>query len=412
MGPNEDDLRQLFAGYQCRDGDIVFENTPESLVCWDRNASGQYGIELPRPADLNHQWPLRYALPLYGYVMPLLLAVTIVANTLIVVVMSRRHMRTPTNLVLMSMAISDTLTLLLPAPWLLYLYTFGNYRKPLDSIYACYMHVTMTDTLPSLFHTSSIWLTLALAVQRYIYVCHAAVARTWCTGPRVLKAVVWIYVLSLLHQSTRFFDRSFLLEEIWFEGEVTYSCRTDFPRWITHGVSQDYYFGFYFGFRVLFVHMLPCISLVVFNILLFRTLQEAQAKREMLFRDSTNKGKRECKRAMDSNCTTMMLIVVVSVFLIVEIPLAVVTCLHILENLIENAKILDYDVSKALVVIINFIISLSYPINFAIYCGMSRQFRETFRDLFIAGKTTQFSLTGSSRFSTVNGPRTRTETVL
>ncbi|KAF0293185.1 Sex peptide receptor [Amphibalanus amphitrite] len=218
------------------------------------------------------------------------------------------------------------LTLLLPAPWLLYLYTFGNYNRPMDSVYACYAYVTLTETLPS-----------------------------------------------------------------GFEGEVTYSCRTEIPRWITHGISQDYYFGFYFGFRVLFVHMLPCISLVVFNILLFRTLQEAQAKREMLFRDSTNKGKRECKRAMDSNCTTMMLIVV---------------------NLIENAKILDYDVSKALVVIINFIISLSYPINFAIYCGMSRQFRETFRDLFIAGKTTQFSLTGSSRFSTVNGPRTRTETVL
>ncbi|XP_043200115.1 sex peptide receptor-like [Amphibalanus amphitrite] len=412
MEVNQSVLREAFKDYTCRDGDVVFERGNGSLICWDMNASAALRVPPPRALNVSDYTPLAYALPLYGYVMPFLLVVTIIANTLIVVVMNRRHMRTPTNLVLMSMAISDMLTLLLPAPWLLYLYTFGNYNRPMDSVYACYAYVTLTETLPSLFHTSSIWLTLALAVQRYIYVCHAAVARTWCTGPRVLKAVVWIYVLSLLHQSTRFFDRSFVLEEIWFEGEVTYSCRTEIPRWITHGISQDYYFGFYFGFRVLFVHMLPCISLVVFNILLFRTLQEAQAKREMLFRDSTNKGKRECKRAMDSNCTTMMLIVVVSVFLIVEIPLAVVTCLHILENLIENAKILDYDVSKALVVIINFIISLSYPINFAIYCGMSRQFRETFRDLFIAGKTTQFSLTGSSRFSTVNGPRTRTETVL
>ena len=126
MGLDEEQLRQMFAGYTCRDGDIVFEHTPAAVVCWDRNATDSHGIETPRPADLNHQWPLRYALPLYGYVMPLLLAVTIVANTLIVVVMSRRHMRTPTNLVLMAMAVSDMLTLLLPAPWLLYLYTFGN----------------------------------------------------------------------------------------------------------------------------------------------------------------------------------------------------------------------------------------------------------------------------------------------
>ncbi|KAI8433665.1 hypothetical protein MSG28_015663 [Choristoneura fumiferana] len=33
--------------------------------------------------------------------------------------------------------------------------------------------------IPAMFHTASIWLTLALAVQRYIYVCHAPVARTW-----------------------------------------------------------------------------------------------------------------------------------------------------------------------------------------------------------------------------------------
>ncbi len=32
-----------------------------------------------------------------------------------------------------------------------------------------------------IFHTASIWLTLALAVQRYIYVCHAPIARAWCT---------------------------------------------------------------------------------------------------------------------------------------------------------------------------------------------------------------------------------------
>ncbi|XP_037077143.1 LOW QUALITY PROTEIN: sex peptide receptor-like [Pollicipes pollicipes] len=359
-------------------------------------------------ANVTHQTPLDYALPLYGYVMPVLLAVTIVANTLIVVVMSRHHMRTPTNLVLMAMAVSDMLTLLLPAPWMLYMYTFGNYRKPLDSIYACYMYVTMTDTLPSLFHTSSIWLTLALAVQRYVYVCHQAAARAWCTEPRVSRAIAWIYLLALLHQASRFFDRSFDVLEVIYAGRVTPSCSIGLPHWVTHAVTENVYFGFYFGFRLLFIHLLPCVSLVVFNILLFRTLQAAQAKRLQLFRNSSSNGKRDCRTAMDSNCTTMMLIVVVSAFLIVEIPLAVVTCLHIVQNLMGNTELLDYNISQALVVVINFIISLSYPINFAIYCGMSRQFRETFRDLFITGKMAHFSISGSGRYSTTNGPRTDT----
>ena len=33
---------------------------------------------------------------------------------------------------------------------------------------------------------------------------------------------------------------------------------------------------------------------------------------------------------------------------------------------------LDYDVAKNIVLIINALICLSYPVNFAIYCGMSR----------------------------------------
>ena len=144
------------------------QDDPNRLIPW--NITGDH--------DIN------YALPIYGYTMPVLVVITMVANTLIVLVLSKRHMRTPTNSVLMAMALSDMFTLLFPAPWLLYLYTFGNYMKPLESIEACYGYNFMQSLIPTLFHTASIWLTLALAVQRYIYVCHPALARTWCTMDR------------------------------------------------------------------------------------------------------------------------------------------------------------------------------------------------------------------------------------
>ncbi|XP_073965597.1 sex peptide receptor-like [Choristoneura fumiferana] len=81
--------------------------------------------------------PINYAEPMYGYIAPFLLATTTVANTLIVVVLSRRHMRTPTNVVLMAMALCDMFTMLFPAPWLFYMYTFGNHYKPLSPVAAC-----------------------------------------------------------------------------------------------------------------------------------------------------------------------------------------------------------------------------------------------------------------------------------
>ncbi|XP_024082536.1 sex peptide receptor, partial [Cimex lectularius] len=245
---------------------------------------------------------------------------------------------------------------------------------------------------------------------RYIYVCHAPVARTWCTMPRVLKCVGWISLLATLHQSTRFVDRVYEPVTITWGGQTNVTvCKLSLADWVTNWVTPNFYFTFYFCFRVVFVHAVPCISLVVLNLLLFRALRKAQHKRDKLFKENR---KSECKRLRDSNCTTLMLIVVVTVFLLTEIPLAVVTVLHIISSSIT--EILDYSVANVLVLFTNFFIILSYPINFAIYCGMSRQFRETFKELFIRGAVQVTRRNGgSSKYSLVNGPRTCTnETIL
>jgi hypothetical protein len=132
----------------------------------DGGALGNNGTGAEGYLNVTDELPVEYARPMYGYVMPFLLLVTIVANTLIVVVLSKRHMRTPTNVVLMSMALSDMFTLLFPAPWLFYMYTLGNHYKPLSPVESCYAWYAMNEVIPTMFHTASIWLTLALAVQR------------------------------------------------------------------------------------------------------------------------------------------------------------------------------------------------------------------------------------------------------
>ncbi|KAH1003619.1 hypothetical protein HUJ04_003509 [Dendroctonus ponderosae] len=358
--------------------------------------------------NVTKEMPINYAVPLYGYLMPILLLITIVANTLIVVVLSKRHMRTPTNIVLMSMALCDMCTLLVPAPWLIYMYTFGNHYKPLAPVPLCYTWNVMHEFLPNLFHTASIWLTLILAVQRYIYVCHAPLARRFCTMPNVYKCIGYILFASALHQSPRMIDSDYSLIQITWNNKLVDVCRKKSADWVENYITIDVYYICYYVFRLVFVHLVPCIALVTLNLLLFRTLKQAQKRRDILLSSKKNP-KNECKKLRDSNCTTLMLIVVVSVFLIVEIPLAVVTMLHIISSSI--IEFLDYDVANTLIIFTNFFIILSYPINFAIYCGMSRQFRETFKELFMTGASS--ARNGSSRYSIVNGPRTCTnETVL
>lgn len=105
---------------------------------------------VPDHMNITNEMPIAYAVPLYGYIMPFLLIITIVANTLIVVVLSKRHMRTPTNVVLMAMALCDLFTLLVPAPWLIYMYTFGNHYKPLWPRSLCYAWNMMHEVLQCL----------------------------------------------------------------------------------------------------------------------------------------------------------------------------------------------------------------------------------------------------------------------
>lgn len=50
----------------------------------------------------------------------------------------------------MAMAISDMLTVLFPAPWLLYMYTFGNHYKPFYPISLCFLWNSMNEILPNL----------------------------------------------------------------------------------------------------------------------------------------------------------------------------------------------------------------------------------------------------------------------
>lgn len=47
---------------------------------------------------------------------------------------------------------------------------------------------------------------LSYTDNRYIYVCHAPLARIFLTMPKVRRSIVYIFLAACIHQSTRFFD--------------------------------------------------------------------------------------------------------------------------------------------------------------------------------------------------------------
>ena len=90
-------------------------------------ANGSAGGDLRRNmVNFSDMRDITYAIPVYGYVTPFLLMITFFTNAVVVAVLSRPHMKSPSNFILCAMAISDLCTLGIPVPMFIYQYTLGK----------------------------------------------------------------------------------------------------------------------------------------------------------------------------------------------------------------------------------------------------------------------------------------------
>ena len=370
----------------------ITDETNEELNCSDVSDCATQLDDLPHVVLVN------------GIVSPILVGVTLLTNICVCVVLVRPNMRSATNTLLVAMAVSDTLTGLCPLPayFRFYSRTDGAHREWLPYEW-CAAFYFLTDHLPTIFHTASVWLTVALATQRYVYVCRAMEARRWCTIQNSLIAIAVIYVVAVLYQLCRFVEMRYTAVELTSLVDLTGSttvvgCIGEY--WPVLLPYLDAYFNTYYWFRVIAVHLVPCSALVALNAALVMAMRRAQARHRQLVAQNR---KSESRRLAESNVTTMMLVAVVGVFLVVEFPLAVLFIIVIVENT-WSLTIIEPERMATASLFVNLFILLSYPLNFFIYCGMSRQFRGTLCALLQCRASEVTSATASA-MSTVAHPR-------
>lgn len=94
----------------------------------------------------------------------------------------------------------------LPMPFFLYFYTTSDRYREYVPLSWCFIYFCLTDYLPTIFHTASVWLTVALAAHRYVYVCHPGPAKRLCTMTNILRLISVIYFVAIVSQLWRFFE--------------------------------------------------------------------------------------------------------------------------------------------------------------------------------------------------------------
>jgi len=184
------------------------------------------------------------------------------------------------------------------------------------------------------------------------------------------------------------------------------ACRYEMTPFIARYATV--YYSIYYWSRVILIHIVPCSTLVVLNVILIRTMRAAHQHRRQMSRrtvvtttETPASQQYELQRMSNNTqdadtCTlpsrrhggrhsstrsTMMLIVVVCAFLFVEIPLCVLLLIVIVENTFHVDVFSDMARYTAALVV-NCFTAITDPLNFFIYCAMSERFRRTLCGLF------------------------------
>ncbi|XP_061174138.1 sex peptide receptor-like [Saccostrea echinata] len=302
-----------------------------------------------------------------GFVIPSLAVIILITNTVVIAVFKRQKTYGASQAGLVGVAVSDSLTMLFPAPF--YFVEYGlQYQIPCEFIS---MKNWISLFMPTITHTASIWLTLLLATQRYMYVCHPFTARKVCTLRNTTIVIISTYVLAVLVHLSQF-----IVSKVQFSGRI---CVFNFSEYI----DVNAYLISYLFIRIILIQFVPCISLIILNAKMICGLRNITNKKIELNGNSENSS----STVKENRRVTIMIVCMAAITLLVELPVGIIQCLYV-DIYLSGATydLHDLQISER---IVNLLIIFSYPLNFLLFCSMSSEFKQTLKDMCCFGSTNQ-----------------------
>ena len=305
---------------------------------------------------------LRATKVIYHIVLPIICTCGILGILITMFVLSHKNMRTSTNCYLMALSVADLLFLSLLAPRL----AENQFQPHTHTYYIYQIYSTYSTELGNVCLLASIWLTVMLAVERYIAVCKPFLATKLCTVARARLSIILIFVICLLLRLVNFWQ--YKVSSWWIPGSNTtmyYIEHVDFSYhhfWIPYAWIVDLFIA----------SVIPFTLLLVMNALLILAVRRSTKylQSNQLSSQKTSAVQREELQI------TVMLISVVIVFFICQAP-------YVIYVAVTNVR--RYDAAIMTVSFIRFnsaamlLLTLKSAVNFVLYCWFSESFWATLR---------------------------------
>lgn len=314
---------------------------------------------------------------IHGYASLIVCTFGVFTNIFNITILSRDDMRSPTNLMLTWLAVSDILTMVPYIPFAVHFYCVYDPMmftpEKFSKGWTVYMLILVN--LAATTHTISIWLGVALAVFRFVQM------RTTSSGPlarrRSMKqakmVIIAVYVLSTLILIPNYITNQ--IEEVHINNRTLYILKD--LKLATNETSTIVLFNVLVYSTV--AKVIPCALMVMFGgSLLYSLAIKGRHRRHRLSANGFG-----AKREVRQTKTTRMLLVVLILFLLTELPQGILILL--------SATVKDFynSVYVPLGDLMDFIALVNNAINFVLYCSMSQQFRSRFLQMYLR-KTAEF----------------------
>ncbi|XP_006623866.1 G-protein coupled receptor dmsr-1-like [Apis laboriosa] len=353
----------------------------------DFNTSSNYYV-----CDLSSFYS--YYSHLHGWISLFVCIFGSIANILNILVLTRREMRSPTNIILMGLAVADLLVMIDYIPYAFHFYLYRRSRRDTFT-YGWTIFVLFHSNFSQVCHTISICLTLILAVWRYVAVAKPQQNREWCSYRRTIFAILIAYIFCPilcipLYITTEVRKQVELLDSNGMTvhnpnksliGNMT-NTTLYFVRLTETAENHDIIKELNFWIYSVVIKLFPCLVLTIVSLKLLQVLLEAKRRRRKLtnIQEQNFEKKKSCRRAdkeRQTDRTTMMLLAVLLLFLLTELPQGILGLFSVLlgPRFFKACYLMLGDVIDMLTLV-------NSAINFILYCTMSRQFRKTFNELF------------------------------
>ncbi|XP_019770777.2 uncharacterized protein LOC109544846 [Dendroctonus ponderosae] len=140
---------------------------------------------------------------------PIMVCVGVSGNTITVMVLTRRRMRSSTNIYLSALGIADIIYLLF-----VFLLSFKHYHNIHDRRYELYWRFYgLSHWLCDAASSTSVWLTVSFTIERYIAVCHPMKGKFFCTENRAKTVTVIVYIFCILTTASTTFEYQLTLND-------------------------------------------------------------------------------------------------------------------------------------------------------------------------------------------------------